>query len=244
MKLIKLSSLLMPMLLMWSSCTKDNSTDPNNGNGIILNGVSYDATSGYNSDSTAFLDFRDRAVYSVVTIGNQTWMAENLRYNASGSWLNSNNPSMKYGRLYDWSTVMNGSGSSSVSPSGVQGICPSRWHVPSDEEWKTLDKALGMSQTDADNTGWRGTDEGTKMKSTSGWSNNGNGSNASGFNAFPTGYYRSGSYDYLGDYANFWSSTELSTSAAWYRYLNGGLATVARVGIIKSIGLSCRCVEN
>jgi uncharacterized protein (TIGR02145 family) len=175
-------------------------------------------------------------------------MSENLRYDVPGVYgasdtINTNNPSVKYGRLYDWATVMNGSGSSSTSPSGVQGICPSGWHVPSDEEWKTLEKSLGMSQADADLQLWRGTDEGTKMKSTSGWIYNRYCSYSSGFNAFPAGGYFSGSFSYLGDYANFWSATEYAAGSAWARGLTHD-ATVDRGSNNKSNGSSCRCVEN
>lgn len=211
---------------------------------------------GYTGSYGSMTDARDGNVYKTVTIGNQRWMAENLRYDVPGVYtywntssdnatdtLNSSSPCRSYGRLYDWNTIMNGASSSS----GVQGICPSGWHLPSDVEWKTLEKALGMSQSSADSIGWRGTDELTKMKSVSGWSNfngnSGNGTNGSGFNAFPAGAYVTGSFYNLGDGANFWSSTVYSASLAWYRdlFIN---ASVGRYCGGKSLGLSCRCVEN
>ncbi|HIB76072.1 MAG TPA: hypothetical protein EYO58_00355 [Flavobacteriales bacterium] len=172
-------------------------------------------------------------------------MAENLRYNAAGSWLNSANPSTTYGRHYDWATLMNGASTSSANPSGVQGICPSGWHVPSDSEWNELEMALGMSAADTANTGGRGTDHGTKMKSTTGW-NSSNGTNTSGFNVFPAGGYYSGSFYTLGGYAYFWSSKEYSGTGifAWSRNLNYGFATVDRTGDYKVYGYSCRCVED
>jgi uncharacterized protein (TIGR02145 family) len=194
-------------------------------------------------------DSRDGEVYQTVTICNQTWMAENLRYDVPGVFggsdtINSANPSTTYGRLYDWATMMNGSSTSSSNPSGVQGICPSGWHLPSDAEWNEMEKALGMSEAVTANTGWRGTDHGTKMKSLTGWSSNGNWTNASGFNAFPAGYYGSGSFTSLGDFAFFWSSTESSGSHAWDRELNNGNATVYRGSNQKIYGFSCRCVRN
>ena len=64
------------------------------------------------------------------------------------------------GRLYLWQTALI--------------ACPTGWHLPGDEEWKTLEMYLGMSQSEADDISWRGTDEGTKLKSTSGWHQNGN----------------------------------------------------------------------
>ena len=182
-----------------------------------IDSIVYDTTAIATCPAT-FTDARDNEVYAVVQIGNQCWMAENLRYNASGSYLNSANPSTTYGRLYDWATVMNGATTSSSNPSGVQGICPSGWHLPSDAEWNELEMALGMSAADTANNGSRGT-HGTGMKSTTGWNNSGNGTNVSGFNAFPAGNYYSGSFYLFGVYSYFWSSTENSPSYAWIRFL-------------------------
>ncbi len=64
-----------------------------------------------------------------------------------------------YGGLYQWEEMMQ-----YVTTPGAQGICPDGWHLPTDEEFKTMEMALGMSQSEADNTGWRGTDEGSKLK--------------------------------------------------------------------------------
>jgi uncharacterized protein (TIGR02145 family) len=193
-------------------------------------------------------DSRDNETYAVIKIGDDCWMAENLRYDVPGVFgssdtVNSANPSLAYGRLYDWATLMNGASTSSSNPSGVQGICPSGWHLPSDSEWNELEMALGMSAVDTANTSWRGV-HGTAMKSLTGWNNSGNGTNASGFNAFPAGYYYSGSFINLGGYAYFWSSTEHSVSNAWDRYLGSGGATVGRYSINKALGFSCRCVED
>lgn len=189
-----------------------------------------------------FTDSRDGEVYATVSIGNQCWMAENLRYNASGSWLNPANPSTIYGRLYDWNTLMNGALSSSANPSGVQGICPSGWHLPSDSEWNELEIALGMSAADTANTGQRGT-HGTGMKSTTGFS--GNGTNASGFNAFPAGYQFSFNFYDLGVNAHIWSATEFSNNTmVWYRMLWSVNTGVSRSPQDKMSAHSCRCVKD
>jgi uncharacterized protein (TIGR02145 family) len=208
-----------------------------------IDSIVYDTTAIATCPAT-FTDARDNEVYAVVQIGNQCWMAENLRYNASGSYLNSANPSTTYGRLYDWATVMNGATTSSSNPSGVQGICPSGWHLPSDAEWNELEMALGMPAVDTANTGYRGT-HGTGMKSTTGWINSGNGTNVSGFNAFPAGYYYSGSFNDLGVYTYFWSSTEYSPTSAWNRNLFFGITGVYRYNLdLKTIGFSCRCTRD
>lgn len=193
-------------------------------------------------DIMTLTDSRDGLVYEIKTFGSQTWMVENLRYNAFGSALDPNNPSITYGRLYDWSTVMNGETSSNSSPSGVQGICPSGWHLPSDAEWSTLETTLGMNSSDATNAGYRGT-HGIDMKSTTGWVSNGNGTNLSGFNVLPTGgYYRI--FGGLGGSAFFWSSTESSTTNSLYRKLHCREEGVFRHNHSKTYGISCRCVQN
>ncbi|MCD4666000.1 MAG: hypothetical protein K8R68_12075, partial [Bacteroidales bacterium] len=79
--------------------------------------------------------------YNTVLIGSQCWMKENLNYETGNSWCYNNDTSNcnTYGRLYDWIAIMNGEASSNSVPSGVQGICPNGWHLPSDEEWKILE---------------------------------------------------------------------------------------------------------
>lgn len=182
------------------------------------------------SDSNVLFDERDYSLYSIIKIGNQTWMAENLRYDVPGSWLNSTNPSVSYGRLYDWSTAMK--------------IAPSGWHLPSDSEWNELEVALGMPAADTAKGGWRGT-HGTGMKSTTGWDlRSGNGTNVSGFNAFPAGHYFLGSFNNLDDVAFFWSSTENCAPLAWFRLLNLGNTGVYRNSYNKTNGFSCRCVKD
>ena len=85
----------------------------------------------------------------------------------------------------------------------VRGVCPAGWHLPSDAEWETLFTAVGGT-----------TVAGTKLKSKSGWYNNGNGMDTYGFSVLPAGI-RDGSYRTAGKGANFWSSTENSSSYAY-----------------------------
>lgn len=198
---------------------------------------------------TAFTDSRDGEVYGIVKIGDQIWMAENLRYNAAGSYLNPNNPDKKYGRLYSWSQAMGLDKSYNDKVWGGsdvkhRGICPSGWHLPSDLEWISLEKSLGFSPETLDD-GWRGS-HGKLLKSQSGWADNGNGNNASGFNALPAGYYHSfeSHFETLGQNAYFWSATDYDAFGAWYRALNSGLLQVQRLIEGKSQGYSCRCLKD
>ena len=199
-------------------------------------------------------DARDGEVYKTVKIGDQVWMAENLRYNAEGSWLNPEHPSKVYGRLYDWATVMGldskyNDEEYKQEVGEHQGICPAGWHVPSDEEWKALERHLGMSEEEVNKAGWdRGTDQGLQLKSASGWADyegkSGNGNNSSGFNAFPAGFYSYDSFLGLGKFAYFWSSTAESSSDAWCRNLYNNDGYLSRYDYDKKNGHSCRCLKN
>jgi len=102
---------------------------------------------------TQFCDTRDSKVYKFVKIGTQTWMAENLDYNASGSkcYNNSTSNCTTYGRLYDWATARN--------------ACPDGWHLPSNVDWNVLMKFVNPSCSD--NSSCAGA--GTKLKAKSGW---------------------------------------------------------------------------
>jgi uncharacterized protein (TIGR02145 family)/uncharacterized repeat protein (TIGR02543 family) len=152
-----------------------------------------------------FMDIRDGQTYGTVEIGNQTWMAENLNYQTIGSRCFGNNKSNcdKYGRLYDWATAMdidifynnNEWGGDDVKH---RGICPSGWHLPSLQELQILTEYVsGNTQL-----------VGTKLKSTSGWKIDSNGSDIYGFSALPGG---GGMYDTgLGSDGSWWTATAYS----------------------------------
>jgi len=153
-----------------------------------------------------FVDDRDQKTYRKVTIGSQTWMAENLNYEAENSvcYENSADSCAKYGRLYNWATAMGGAKSSSLNPSGVQGVCPAGWHLPSYDEWTMLNDSVFNASK--------------KLKSTSGWNSNGNGTDEYGFSALPGGYGNSGgNFNGAGYYGNWWSATEDDASNALSR---------------------------
>ena len=142
---------------------------------------------------------------------------------------------------------MNDEPASSSNPSGVQGICPTGWHVPSDDEWKQLEMYLGMSQSDADNTTWRGTDEGGKLKETGTdhWmAPNYGATNVSGFTALPGGHRYGNEFNDVGG-GGYWHTCTLSGNSYAYRSMGDDHSDIYRAyGIYKAMGQSLRCVKD
>jgi len=178
--------------------------------------------SSSSGNDSSFTDSRDGTIYKKAKIGNQTWMANNLNYNATGSKCYGNDPDncAKYGRLYDWSTANT--------------VCPSGWSLPNDDQWTMLtDFAGGKSVA------------GVKLKSTSGWNENGNGTDDYGFSALPGGDSGDGeSFANAGDYGVWWSSTVYDDSYAWYWGMNHNYESVRNNYYLKSYLYSVRCVED
>ena len=206
--------------------------------------------------STHFCDARDLQLYRFVTIGTQTWMAENLNYSDSTNypsmlkrnWCynNSLDSCAKYGRLYTWAAAMDsvktgcGYGSTcSVASAGsatlVRGICPKGWHLPSRTEWEALFTAVGGSST-----------AGPKLKSLTGWNSGGNGTDAFGFSALPAGFSNNGGdFYYDGDNAYFWSSPESNSNYAYNMYLGYKYdGAYLFNNYYKYYGFSVRCLRD
>ena len=211
----------------------------------------------------------DNNTYNTVQIGTQCWMAENLRTTryANGTTIplgtdtstttayryNPNNDASNvptYGYLYNWKAVMRDASSSSANPSGVAGVCPWGWHVPSDAEWTQLtDHVRSQSQyvcgSDntyiakalASSTGW------ISSSSTCAVGNNQSANNTTGFNSLPAGYYY-GYYNGLGYYAFFWSATQDYGDFAYFRGLFYSYAYVVWGNNNKNYGSSVRCVRD
>jgi len=173
-------------------------------------------------------DPRDDQTYSIVTIGSQTWFAENLNYETDNSWWydNSSANGDVYGRLYTWIAG--------------QAACPPGWHTSSDDDWKTLEMYLGMSQIEADKNETRGTDEGKKLKSTSN-----NGTDEVGFTALMGGRRSpNGSSFYIGTMGYWWTITASNFNGGVYRSLTTSADDVYRNGYNVNYGMSVRCVKN
>jgi len=221
-----------------------------------------------------YTDSRDDHEYLYKAIGDQTWMLENLAYLPSVNPYNeaslfvpcyyvrdyngSNASEAKatdnystYGVLYNWSAAMQGETSSNTVPSGVQGICPDGWHLPSDEEWTILTDYLANNGY---GYGGSGNDIGKSMASTSGWidfwypgcvGNDQIINNSSGFNALPGGGRYSGGFVSLGKIVYYWSSSEHMTSSVWYWYLSHkGIHLSRNYSSERSLGFSVRCIKD
>jgi uncharacterized protein (TIGR02145 family) len=178
--------------------------------------------------TSSFKDSRDGKTYKTVKIGTQTWMAENLNYDAKGSkcYDNETENCDKYGRLYDWVTSKK--------------ACPSGWHLPSNAEWDKLYRfADGTKGTESP---YKSETAGKYLKAKSGWDGGGNGEDKFGFSALPGGFGSCplGGFYSIGEHGIWWSSSEYDSSDAYYR--------VMYYGIWDSIGKNClhsvRCMEN
>lgn len=202
----------------------------------------------------------DGNVYQTVKIGNQIWMSENLKVfhyrngddipNVTWGWQNLSegaccyynndiNNIAIYGLLYNGYAV-----------NDIRNLAPEGWHVPTDEEWKELEMFLGMSQTEADSTGYRGTNEGGKLKEagTAHWeSPNTGATNESGFAALPGGLrnYYNGEFYIMDSCASFWASPVRSSGYCGSRSLSYKYSEVGRSSYSSmQWGYSIRCIRN
>jgi len=194
-------------------------------------------------------------------------MAENLNVGTrinSGLWepVQTNNSTIEkycydntesncdiYGGLYQWNEMIQYAPFDDETIGTTQGICPNGWHLPSDAEWKELEMYLGMNRTEADTTGWLGTDEGGKLKEagTTHWPPPNTGAtNESGFSALPGGlrFNAGGVFINLGSNGYFWSATEYDNSTTWSRSLSDYDAHVYRENRDKEFGQSVRCLKD
>lgn len=206
-------------------------------------------------------------VYNTVQIGMQCWMKENLRttkypnntviaqgdsYSTTAAyWYYPNNISTNmpmYGLLYTWAAVMNGSSSSNTNPSGVQGICPNGWHLPSDAEWNQLldyvrevaayrcdDNSIYIAKSLSSSIGWENSDN------TCAIGNQPDMNNATGFSALPAGGYYSGGFYSFGIIAEYWSSTSSHDCEFVY---DRGHVVVSTSGGTAGRGFSVRCLRD
>ena len=222
----------------------------------------------------------DNNTYNTVQIGAQCWMKENLRttHYANGqnlanggssyshtnpyyyNYTTSSIPLAERGLLYNWPAVIYGSNSSSANPSGVQGICPNGWHVPSNAEWMQLANYVGgQSQYVCGNDS---THVAQALASPMYWYNTTNScapgypsttNNVTGFSAIPVGTWPQ-AFCCSGSVIQFWSSTSMDVNNAWFsEFLSDNAnmispdtphTTYDNLGAQKYVGFSVRCVKN
>ena len=204
----------------------------------------------------------DGNVYRTVKIGAQWWMAENLkvthyrdgtpiphvpdntwtilRTGAYCAYNNDENNVATYGLLYNWKAVID---TCIISPEG--------WHVPTDEEWKQLEKFLGMSESEINNLNYRGTNEGSKLAGNADLWSYGDleinpAFNESGFFALPGGWrvYSDGDFNDMGIAAVFWSSTLINGYSVWRRAITCDYSSILRSAYVSNNGISIRCVRD
>jgi len=187
--------------------------------------------------------------YETVTIGKQVWMAVNLNTSkfrngdsipeaksaldwekaaneGKPAWcyyFNYTSKGLVYGKLYNWFAVTD-----------KRGLAPEGWHIPTDVEWDKLAAALGGNAAAT-----------RKLKSKTGWDDETNGSNESGFNGMPGGKRTAdGEFEDEGAYGYWWSSTAENEGLAFNRNLNSDDFAFDRASSFKGAGFSVRCVKN
>lgn len=205
--------------------------------------------SSCSDDTTAPTDDTPKDTIPTVTIGSQVWMAKNLditkfrngdiipEVKSDSAWEAAamaktpawcyyefdSTKGTKYGKLYNWYAV-----------SDTRGLAPEGFHVPTDVEWTRL-----VNQLTGDMVA------GTRLKSTTDWLNNGNGTNSSGFTGLPAGYItESGNFFSLGEQGCWWSATQNDNSDAWSRDISNLNSEVRRYNAAKGEGLSVRCIKD
>jgi uncharacterized protein (TIGR02145 family) len=193
----------------------------------------------------------DGNIYNTVVIGDQCWMADNLRTTkksdgtdiAALAYCNPLGCGSPWGRLYDWSTAMNGAPSATAIGAEIQGICPTGWHIPSDFNASASDDFQKLATFLGGNTV-----AGGKMKRTevsTYWNSPNIGAdNSSGFSGVAAGNYWSGVFDGRGLNSFFWSSSQANSTDAWNRYLKYNESTANRYINAKSNAFSIRCVKS
>jgi uncharacterized protein (TIGR02145 family) len=199
-----------------------------------------------------FTDSRDGKSYKAVQIGDQIWMAENLNYAATGSKC-GNGSSLSdgntvtcdtYGRLYNWATAMDGAASSDANPSGVKGVCPAGWHIPSDAEWDTLIAYVHSDNGLATHISGVSAVAGKYLKAASGWNSSGNGLDTYGFAALSSGTGNSTAFSGTGAQSGFWSASEDVASNAYCRAMMYNDESVDWDADPKTNMYSVRCVGD
>jgi len=237
---------------------------------LLIAGVFLTASSCKKSDNpvvseTGTMTDVEGNVYKTVKIGNQWWMAENLKVKSYRNGVSLQNRISQTSTPADWNASTTGAYTQydqGTNPPGLlyngyavhdsNNIAPAGWHIPSDEEWKTLETIIGMSRENADKSGWRGSNEGDKLKTAgtqywqpyeSVWATNDGGfcATAGGSRIFDGLYSTPSGIVFMGFW---WTSTMNQDNETWYRYLDYKKSGVFRSHESNSYGFSIRCVKD
>jgi len=176
-----------------------------------------------------YLDKRDSQQYKIITIGEQTWFAQNLNYEMENSWPNEieTYSAKEFGRYY--------------TLEAAQKACPAGWHLPSDAEWQQMEMEFGMSKAQAIYTGKRG-NIAPFLKHNRSWFYKSE--EGKGFNAVAAGAYMGSNYVEVGIFATWWTANKTSELKAWTRGIHYSSTAVIREEKNKDYGFSVRCVKD
>lgn len=206
---------------------------------------------------------QDNNVYSTVKIGNQWWMAENLRvtHYRNGAVIQNISSSDSL----QWSTTSSGAYCQYDDNTSAPGLlynyfalvdsnllAPPGWHIPTDAEWKELERAIGMSEAETEKLAWRGSNEADKLKVSgveawseynSIWSTNESGfaAKAGGCRLFNSEWSNPSGISYAGFW---WSKSSFNSNEAYYRYLDYKSSKVFRSHVDQHYGFSVRCIKD
>lgn len=198
-----------------------------------------------------FTDSRDGQKYTYVTIGTQTWMAENLNFvptvESGQSWcyagsspVQSTSPCSERGRYYRWNAALNktrsscGYGASCSYSTPIQGSCPAGWHIPTRAEWNTL---ISFVQTEYSNAVYA-------LRATTTWTTSDNATNDYGFDlkAYGSNPYSNGSFSNVGSRADYWTADQYSSNNGYYIYFSSSSSTTEYAD--KDDARNIRCVKD
>lgn len=197
-------------------------------------------------------------VYNTIQIFSQCWLKENLNIGTmiTGNqemtdndtiekYCYNNEPDscIKYGGIYQWDELMQ-----YTPQTGTQGICPSGWHIATEEDWKVVEGAAdsqsGIGSAEWDIYLWRGFDSGKNLKSTSGWAQGG-GTDTLGFSGLPAGIRTdNGTFTWILTDGAWWTSSERNFSTAWARHLTYSMDKSGRGYRTKNYAAPIRCIKD
>jgi uncharacterized protein (TIGR02145 family) len=223
--------ILTVLIFITAHCQKEESTSPKSEPLII-------------EESQPVTDI-DGNIYKTIKIGNQIWMAENLKtkHYSDGSSIESfayNNDTTNvrtYGRLYRWAASMRNASSSNSNPSRVQGASPTGWHIPSNAEWQVLIDNLGGEVV-----------AGGKLKEagTTHWASpNAGATNESKFNLLPAGWFDfTGEFRRIGEWVFMRTSTSPGSYSVYARVFKSDLTSASSGDLHPDDAIPIRCVKD